>query len=206
MTYLIQGLIIGFSYVMPIGNQNIFVINTALTQKRRRILLTALIVFFFDASLAIACFFGVGAIMSANRWLELAVLGIGSIVVIWIGFGIFRSKGSLEGGADVDIPVTRVITSACVVTWFNPQALIDGSMLLGASRAAMPGEQGLLFMAGVVSASFIWWFGMSTIVSLLQNIIGSKVLRAVNIVCGAVIMFYGMRLLWQFIQLARTMF
>ncbi|MDO4176660.1 MAG: amino acid transporter, partial [Bacillota bacterium] len=38
MQYLIQGLILGFVYVAPIGTQNLFVINTALTQKRRRVL------------------------------------------------------------------------------------------------------------------------------------------------------------------------
>ncbi|MFR4335051.1 MAG: hypothetical protein ACLT3D_03335 [Lawsonibacter sp.] len=41
-TYL-QGLTIGLAYVAPIGMQNLFVINSALTQPRRRALLTALI-------------------------------------------------------------------------------------------------------------------------------------------------------------------
>ena len=59
-TYL-QGLTIGLAYVAPIGMQNLFVINSALTQPRRRALLTALIVIAFDISLALACFFGIGA-------------------------------------------------------------------------------------------------------------------------------------------------
>ena len=46
-TYL-QGLTIGLAYVAPIGMQNLFVINSALTQPRRRALLTALIVIAFD--------------------------------------------------------------------------------------------------------------------------------------------------------------
>ena len=53
-TYL-QGLTIGLAYVAPIGMQNLFVINSALTQPRRRALLTALIVIAFDISLARAC-------------------------------------------------------------------------------------------------------------------------------------------------------
>ena len=47
-TYL-QGLTIGLAYVAPIGMQNLFVINSALTQPRRRALLTALIVALFLA-------------------------------------------------------------------------------------------------------------------------------------------------------------
>ena len=63
MPPFLQGLTIGLAYVAPIGMQNLFVINAALTQPRRRALLTALIVVFFDVTLALACFFGVGALM-----------------------------------------------------------------------------------------------------------------------------------------------
>ena len=49
----------GLAYVAPIGLQNLFVINSALTHTRRRAILTALIVIFFDVTLALACFFGI---------------------------------------------------------------------------------------------------------------------------------------------------
>ena len=41
MLYFIQGLTMGLAYVAPIGLQNLFVINTALTQPRGRTYLTA---------------------------------------------------------------------------------------------------------------------------------------------------------------------
>ena len=44
MNIYLQGLTMGLAYVAPIGLQNLFVINSALTQPRRRALLTALIV------------------------------------------------------------------------------------------------------------------------------------------------------------------
>ncbi len=96
MNYLIDGLLLGFAYVAPIGMQNLFMINTALTQPKLRTYLTAFIIMFFDITLAIACFYGIGAIMAASFWLEFIVLGIGSVIVIWIGFSIFRSEGSLK--------------------------------------------------------------------------------------------------------------
>lgn len=63
MSYFFQGLTMGLAYVAPIGLQNLFVINSALTQSRHRAFLTALIVIFFDISLALACFFGIGALL-----------------------------------------------------------------------------------------------------------------------------------------------
>ena len=170
---------LGFAYVMPIGAQNIFAINTALTQKRSRILATAFIIAFFDITLSIACFFGIGALIKLSVWIELAILGIGALVVFWIGLSIFRSKDTMSETKDVSLPLTRVIWTACVVTWFNPQALIDGSLLLGAFHASLPS-------------------GMTTIVSLIRTKINDKMLRVINIVCGLIIMFYGLKLLNSF--------
>ena len=52
-----QGFLMGLAYVAPIGVQNLFVINSAITQKRIRAIMIALIVIFFDITLAFACFF-----------------------------------------------------------------------------------------------------------------------------------------------------
>ena len=58
MNIYLQGLTMGLAYVAPIGLQNLFVINSALTQKRGRVYLTALIVIFWDISLGLSCFLG----------------------------------------------------------------------------------------------------------------------------------------------------
>jgi len=199
MKYFLQGITMGLAYVAPIGLQNLFVINTALTQKRSRAYLTALIV--FDVTLALACFFGVGTIMEKSKLLELAILLVGSIIVIWIGIGLLRSKGSMDSSTDVNVPILKVITTACVVTWFNPQAIIDGSMMLGAFRASLPKEEGLKFIAGVTSASCLWFTGITTFISVFSSKFTDKILRGINIVCGAVIVFYGLKLFYTFIQL-----
>ena len=202
MDIYLQGLTMGLAYVAPIGLQNLFVINTALTQPKRRVYATAFIVIFFDVTLGLACFFGIGAIMSSSKWLEMIILAIGSLIVIWIGLGLVRSKDdTLEGGKDVNVPIIKVITTACVVTWFNPQALIDGSMMLGAFKATLPAGTDFLFVGGFASASILWFLTVSTVISLFRAKFTDKTLRIINIVCGAIIIFYGFKLLWNFIQL-----
>lgn len=201
MEIYIQGLTMGLAYVAPIGLQNLFVINTALTQPRMKVYLTALIVIFFDVTLGIACFFGVGAIMQASPLLEIGILLIGSLIVIWIGIGLIRAKDSMDSSTKVDIPILKVITTACVVTWFNPQALIDGSMMLGAFKATLPPGTDLFFVTGFSSASILWFFGITTVISIFSAKITDKTLRIINIICGAVIIFYGIKLLVSFIQM-----
>lgn len=198
----IQGLIMGLAYVAPIGLQNLFVINTALTQTRRRSFATAFIVIFFDVTLALACFFGIGAIMEKSQLIEMAVLLIGSLIVIWIGISLLRSKDdTLESSKDVNVPILKVISTACVVTWFNPQAIIDGTMMLGAFRATLPAAEGLKFISGVATASFCWFLGITTLLSIFRSRFSSRVLRIINIICGCIIIFYGLKLLYQFIQM-----
>ena len=201
MDIYLQGLTMGLAYVAPIGLQNLFVINTALTQPRKRVYATALIVIFFDVTLGLACFFGIGAVMSASPWLEMAILLIGSIIVMWIGQGLVRAKDTLDTSTDVNIPIAKVVTTACVVTWFNPQSLIDGSMMLGAFKATLPEGTDFFFVGGFASASVIWFLGISTLISLFSAKITDKTLRVINIVCGIVIIFYGLKLLWSFIQM-----
>ena len=201
MIYFLQGFTMGLAYCAPIGLQNLFVINTALTQPKARVFSTVLIILFFDITLSLACFFGIGAIMEASRWLELAILLAGSSIVIWIGVGLLRSKAAMDTSTNVNVPILKVITTACVVTWFNPQALIDGSMMLGAFKATLPEGENLHFILGVASASCLWFSGISTIISLFKARITDKALRIINVVCGVVIIFYGVKLGINFIQI-----
>ena len=206
MDIYLQGLTMGLAYVAPIGLQNLFVINTALTQRKSRVYATALIVIFFDVTLGIACFFGIGAIMHTSRILEMIVLGIGSLIVIWIGVGLLRTRDTMDTDTKVDVPIFKVITTACVVTWFNPQALIDGSMMLGAFKATLPAGSDFFFVGGFASASVLWFLTISTVISLFSAKFNDNALRIINVACGAVIIFYGLKLMWSFVQMITLYF
>ena len=130
MSIYLQGLSLGLAYVAPIGMQNLFVINSAMSRSLGRAMATALIVIFWDLSLGLACFLGAGAVMEALPWLQRIILGAGGLLVIYIGLGLLRSKADLSGGKAVDQPLWNMMGSAFIVTWLNPQALIDGTLML----------------------------------------------------------------------------
>ena len=204
--YILQGFLLGMAYVAPIGTQNLFVINTALTQRYKRVLLTALIVTFFDVSLSVGCFYGVGALMDRSIWIKLFVALVGSLVVIWIGIGLLRSHDTMDDSVDTNIPVKKIIGTACVVTWFNPQAIVDGTMLLGSARAGVPAEFQTPFILACAMASVVWWFGMSSIVNALSAKFSDKALRVINLICGAWIVFYGCKLFYSGLCMANESF
>ena len=197
----LQGLSLGLAYVAPIGMQNLFVINSAMSQKLRRAIATALIVIFWDISLGIACFLGAGALMEALPWLQKIILGLGGLLVIYIGVGLIRSKADLNGGKDVNQPLWKIVGSAFIVTWLNPQALIDGTLMLGAFRASLPAGSDLYFITGFASASFLWFNCLAIMVHILGSKINNQVLTWLNRICGAVIVLYGIKLLGNLIQM-----
>ena len=201
MVYFLQGLTMGLAYVAPIGLQNLFVINAALTQPRRRALLTALIVIFFDITLALACFFGMGAVMQRFEWLQKIILLAGSLIVFFIGVSLMRAKAEKIDSSKPTLSLPKTISSACVVTWFNPQALIDGTMMLGAFHVTLPASSSTPFIVGVASASTLGFRGVTILISLFSNRFNDKILRMINTVCGLVILFYGGKLFLNFLSM-----
>ena len=200
MDFYMQGLALGLAYVAPIGMQNLFVINSALTQTRLRALVTALIVIFFDVTLALACFFGIGLVMQKYPPVQLGILLLGGLVVVYIGISLLKSSVRQIGGAQ-QMPLGKTVWAACVVTWFNAQAVIDGTMLLGAFKASMTEAQSLHFLFGVLSASCLWFVTLAMVVSLAGSLVTPRVLGVINKICGAVIAVYGLRLLWHFAEI-----
>ena len=200
-TYLL-GLLLGFSYVVPIGVQNLFVMNTALTQPRKRVLITALIVIFFDISLGLACFFGIGLLLEASPFLEKLVLAVGSIVVFRIGYDLIRHFRVSGAEAEAtSLSIRGVMTRAFVVTWCNPQAIIDGSMMLGAAGASVAGDIRGFFIFGFASASIIWFLSLSGVLSHFRKSLKPRYLSALNLICGIVLIGYAIWLFAHFVQL-----
>lgn len=196
-----QGLLMGFAYVAPIGAQNLYVINTALMQPRSRALLTACAVIFFDVTLALCSFFGIGLLMQQHIWLQQGILLLGSLLILYIGFNLLRDSLRSRPLVSMTPPVSGVISAACVVTWCNPQAIIDGSLMLGAFRATLPHHEALLFLAGVLMASCLWFTSLTLLVSLLRKRITETHLHRINMLCAAIIIFYGGQLLLSFARM-----
>ena len=204
MGFYLQGLTVGLAYIAPIGMQNLFVINSALTRTRRRALVTAFIVIVFDVALSLSCFFGIGTLMQRYEWLQLGVLAIGGLVVIRIGAGLLRARPQQVGAGDDSVAsrgddgLGRTISTACVVTWCNPQAIIDGTLMLGAFSATLTASQSTPFITGVETASVCWFIGLTLLISAFRDRFSPKALNVLNKVCGVVIIAYGVKLLVEF--------
>ena len=201
--YLLQGLLFGLAYVAPIGTQNLYLINTALRESKLKTYQVALITIVFDISLAISCFFGIGFLVNKFSILKEIILLAGSIVVIYIGIALILSNSSeISENRSVNKSLIKTIISCFAVTWLNPQAIIDGSLLLGGFRTSLSSEMANFFIVGVCTASFIWFMTLATFVSKFRSKF-ANIIKWINVVCGITLIFYGFKLGYSFIQIIK---
>ena len=195
MIYL-RGILVGFAFVAPIGMQNIYMFNNALSNKMSKALLYNFLVWFCDALFSFAAFYGIGALISANEIVKIIVMLVGGALTSYIGFNIIRSAKQTAIGSDSKKQTLKqALMTALIVSWGNPQAMIDGTMMLGASRATLTFEQSILFITGVVTASFIWDHGITIGFNLLRDKLPKKFLLAINLISGNIVAVYGLYLI-----------
>lgn len=195
MIYL-RGILVGFAFVAPIGMQNIYMFNNALSNKMSKALLYNFLVWFCDALFSFAAFYGIGALISANEIVKIIVMLIGGALTSYIGFNIIRSAKQTAIGSDSKKQTLKqALMTALIVSWGNPQAMIDGTMILGASRATLTFEQSILFITGVITASFIWDHGITIGFNLLRDKLPKKFLLAINLISGIIVAVYGLYLI-----------
>lgn len=195
MIYL-RGILIGFAFVAPIGMQNIYMFNNALSNKMSKALSYNFLVWFCDALFSFAAFYGIGALISANEIVKIIVMLVGGALTSYIGFNIIRSAKQTAIGSDSKKQTLKqALMTALIVSWGNPQAMIDGTMMLGASRATLTFEQSILFITGVITASFIWDHGITIGFNLLRDKLPKKFLLAINLISGIIVAVYGLYLI-----------
>ena len=189
---LVEGLLMGFAFAMPIGSQNIFVINSALGQGLPKSFRTAATVSLMDVTLGLACFFGMGAFLSAFPNLRISISLVGAAYIIWVAYNLLRTSFSAttgESSKQKDTTFRNIISAAFLLTWANPHALIDGTIMLGGQRATLDHSEVLPFVIGMSSASIVWFFALTGIVGILRSAFTSSTVKAIQVFC-ALILFY----------------
>jgi L-lysine exporter family protein LysE/ArgO len=195
MNPFFEGLWLGLAYAMPIGAQNVFVLNAASKGGFTNALRIAAIVSIMDISLAIACFMGVGQVLESWPILTPVMTTVGALFLFYIGWNLLTTNdGPIAHSDKTLLPITSIIKSAFVLTWFNPQALIDGTILFGGVQGTLAKADMTTFILGASFGSAAWFFSISSFVGLLNRPIPKSVFRFVNIGCGIALIAYGVRL------------
>lgn len=158
----IQGFGAGGGLIVAIGAQNAFVLSQGVRGNHHVII--ALICIFCDAVFITAGVAGIGGTVSANPALAQWVAWGGAGFLFVYGCGSLRSAirgGSLETSDRAVLSLGAAILTTLAVTLLNPHFYLDTVILLGGISSRFHGENRLLFWAGAVSASTLWFICLS---------------------------------------------
>ena len=65
---------------------------------------------------------------------------------------------------------------------------------------SLAGGFATLLVLGAATASCLWFSGVTLLISVFSARFNDRVLRLINVVCGSVILIYGLRLILQFLR------
>lgn len=191
-TVLAAGLGLGFSLIVAIGAQNVFVLRQGI--RREHVFVVAAICAVSDAVLIAAGVGGMGAALQAAPWLVGVARWAGAAFLV--GYAVLAARRALRGtesglvvdeatpaahssapGSVATATATRtavmpVVLTCLALTWLNPHVYLDTVVLLG-SVGATYGDQRWIFAAGAMLASVVWFLSLAYGARLLGRVLAS---------------------------------
>lgn len=158
----LQGFGASGGLIVAIGAQNAFVLSQGVRGNHH--VAIAFICILCDAIFITAGVAGIGGTVSANPALAQWVTWGGAGFLCVYGCGSLRSAvkgGSLETSERTVLSLGAAILTTLAVTLLNPHFYLDTVILLGGISSRFHGESRLLFWAGAVSASTLWFICLS---------------------------------------------
>lgn len=159
-TAFFPGFGLGLSLILAIGAQNAFVLRQGL--RREHVFWICLTCAVSDAILIAAGVAGFGRLALAFPWIEPVMLYGGGAFLIWYGGLSFRRAwrggASLTTSADGPTGLSTALLMVLGLTWLNPHVYLDTVVFVG-SVAAQSGDK-VMFGAGAICASFVFFFGL----------------------------------------------
>jgi len=203
VTALLAGLGLGFSLIVAIGAQNVFVLRQGL--RREHVALVAAICAISDAALILIGISGIGAATQALPWLVPVIRWAGAIFLV--GYGALAAKRAIrpdgvglavdgEGDPAKATTAVSVALTTLALTWLNPHVYLDTVFLLG-SVGASHGQDRWVFAVGAMVASVIWFFGLAYGARLLSRwLAGPRAWRFLDAGIAVVMITLGVSLVW----------
>ncbi|MFD2192057.1 LysE/ArgO family amino acid transporter [Pistricoccus aurantiacus] len=163
------GLGVGFSLILAIGSQNAFVLRQGL--RGEHVFSVCLTCALSDAVLILLGVIGFQQVIDQAAWLEPVFLYLGAGFLLIYGarsmWSALRSSEALAPAIRKTASLAATLGICLALTWLNPHVYLDTVLLLGAVSTRFPGSE-LVFAAGAVTASFLFFFSLGHGATLLR--------------------------------------
>lgn len=199
----LQGLLLGFSLIIAIGAQNLFVFNQGLIGKY--VMIVCLFCSLSDALLILIGYSGLYLIIENNVILQNFIILIG---FLWLlSYGVLKIREGLyfdqESNLDIQISHTnnrnlyKTILAISGITWLNPHVYLDTVFLIGSISNSVQSEKQFSFLLGAISSSFLFFFFLGYMGFKIGPLIKSPNLwKKINISLGIIMIMISFNLIY----------
>lgn len=194
-SFLLRGLIMGFSIAAPVGPIGVLCIRRTLAEGQRAGLFTGLGAATADAIYGCIAGFGLffisGILVAQEIWLRLA----GGLFLCYLGVRTFTAIPAEHFSKVKRYDLIGAYVSTFVLTLTNPMTVISFVAIfngLGVATGGVDYASASLLVLGVFSGSVLWWAVLSGTVSLFRRRFDLNWLRWMNRVSGSVIAGFGL--------------
>jgi len=161
LSNILYGFATSLMLIVAIGAQNAFVLKMGL--RKCHVGVVCAICFVCDALLMSLGVFGVGSFLAHSRALLIAIsaLGVGFLLYYaWLNLREAARGGAFEVEQGAAMPIGRAVAGTLIVTLANPHVYIDTVLIVGSIGAGLVKSAKIAFLAGSVTASALWFFGL----------------------------------------------
>lgn len=160
----IHGFMLALGLILPLGVQNLFVLQQGLLQPTLRKALPAVITAAFCDTVLIALSVGgISMLLMEVAYLQVLLIALGSCFLFYMGWQNWHSSVQLEEPsveAEIMGPRQQVLF-ALSVSLLNPYAFLDIMGVIGTSSLQYAGMEKLCFALAAILVSWLWFSGLS---------------------------------------------
>jgi threonine/homoserine/homoserine lactone efflux protein len=194
LSFLIKGVIIGFSIAAPVGPIGILCIRRSLAEGQKMGLATGLGAATADAVYGCVAGFGLTAVSSFLVGQKVWLGFLGGLFLCYLGIRTFIAKPAEKPAEVGGSGLLSAYLSTFFLTVTNPMTILSfvavfAGFGLGASSDYLSATT---LVAGVFIGSGLWWLLLSTGVALFRSRVNSSWMAAVNRASGVIMLAFGL--------------
>ena len=152
------------SLIIAIGAQNAYLLKQGLS--KQHIAVVAGICFLGDFLLMGFGVLGAGTLFASVPWLSLALALLGAVFLSVYAYRCFKSAYTGQSAVHLEAAQTpkqtrkQVAIMAAALTFLNPHVYLDTVVIIGSVAGTLSQLDKWWFLAGSLTASLVWFFGV----------------------------------------------
>ncbi len=194
-SFLLRGLIMGFSIAAPVGPIGVLCIRRTLAEGRIAGLISGLGAATADAMYGCIAGFGLtfisSILISQQGWLRI----VGGAFLCYLGFKTFLSEPAKGAASSTGNGLGSAYASTFFLTLTNPMTILSFAAIFAGLGVTSPGGNYMsvgVLVVGVFLGSALWWFILSGGVGVFRGKFNQQGLQWVNRISGAIIAGFGL--------------